>query len=747
MKKRFVVLGIFIFLFLFKVDVKATIYTCKSGEHLSEGICYTCPSGTNFNEYDKKCYSDATYEYYCPAGGSAVKYGSAYKCVDYSNVINSLYLEYVQITVDEKTCNSKIDRLWDAISRRCVKYYGLAQGRYKCNAGTYTTLVQRASSFSSKGDYCKFSPNGYRSADTGSSSSTTTYTATFNSNGGGTPSKSSISVSSGSSIGTLPTVSRSGYTFTGWYTTASGGSKISASTKITSNVTFYAHWTSSSSTTTIYTATFNSNGGNTPNPSTIKSVSGTELGTLPTATRVGYTLAGWYTAASGGTKISSSTKITSNVTYYAHWNINKHIVTYKYTYGNGSPATPEQYRAMNCVPVKDIASYNKTEWSDTATYGSSYSIQPHWWKCDGYTFTEWNEKYDGSGVAWKAETTWNKWGTYKGDTYDRDVTLYAQWVANQYKIVYHGNGGTYKDSETWVDPRNFVYNKVYPGYDSDLPIIYGNEHFFYKKGYKFTGWETKAHYKKWTADYKGNSTHKWLWYDGYKEDNVSIGVGDETANQLDLYATWAPITYTIKFDKNATDATGSMDNIVKTYGVSTVSPTNNYVREGYVFKGWNTKADGSGVTTIKDGKTIGTLTAINENIVTLYAQWEAEDADINAKDGKYIRREANDTPKEMRKITKYRNATMFDKSQQMGENDIFKTGNKLNLNDREYTIYVFGDVNKNGEVSFADVVASYSMSKTNNTKDEVFYAADVIEDEEITFSDVIRLYDLSKVGE
>ncbi|MBQ9851339.1 MAG: S-layer homology domain-containing protein [Ruminiclostridium sp.] len=52
-------------------------------------------------------------------------------------------------------------------------------------------------------------------------------------------------VKSGSTYGTLPTISRDGYTFDGWYTTATGGTKVTSSTKVTnsSNHTLYAHWT------------------------------------------------------------------------------------------------------------------------------------------------------------------------------------------------------------------------------------------------------------------------------------------------------------------------------------------------------------------------------------------------------------------------------------------------------------------------------------------------------------------------
>lgn len=45
------------------------------------------------------------------------------------------------------------------------------------------------------------------------------------------------------SIGSLPTPTRSGYVFDGWYTAANGGTKVTDSTKITANTTVYAHWT------------------------------------------------------------------------------------------------------------------------------------------------------------------------------------------------------------------------------------------------------------------------------------------------------------------------------------------------------------------------------------------------------------------------------------------------------------------------------------------------------------------------
>ena len=82
-----------------------------------------------------------------------------------------------------------------------------------------------------------------------------TYTVTFNANGG-TCSTASKSVKYSSTYGTLPTPTRSGYNFDGWYTAASGGTKVSSSTTVTAtdNHTLYAHWTCKHGTTEIKNA-------------------------------------------------------------------------------------------------------------------------------------------------------------------------------------------------------------------------------------------------------------------------------------------------------------------------------------------------------------------------------------------------------------------------------------------------------------------------------------------------------------
>ena len=69
-----------------------------------------------------------------------------------------------------------------------------------------------------------------------------TCTVTFDANGGMTA-ESMRKVTYGSAVGALPTATRNGYTFDGWFTAASGGTQVTDATKVTGDVTYYAHWT------------------------------------------------------------------------------------------------------------------------------------------------------------------------------------------------------------------------------------------------------------------------------------------------------------------------------------------------------------------------------------------------------------------------------------------------------------------------------------------------------------------------
>ena len=70
------------------------------------------------------------------------------------------------------------------------------------------------------------------------------YKITWNANGGkiGTKKIVTTSVNKGAKINKLQKATRSGYTFKGWYTKKTGGTKITVNTKPTKSVTYYAQW-------------------------------------------------------------------------------------------------------------------------------------------------------------------------------------------------------------------------------------------------------------------------------------------------------------------------------------------------------------------------------------------------------------------------------------------------------------------------------------------------------------------------
>lgn len=148
---------------------------------------------------------------------------------------------------------------------------------------------------------------------------------TFNANGG------SCDVSyydrvAGDEVGSLPTATRSGYTFDYWTAGSTSGSRVYPTSAYSTNMTFYAHWTQN---VVYYTITLNGNGGTSSQPS-VRVASGTTLNlsnytatnsnTKTSATKgiLGYTFKGWYTASSGGSKVTSVT-VTGNKTYYAQY--------------------------------------------------------------------------------------------------------------------------------------------------------------------------------------------------------------------------------------------------------------------------------------------------------------------------------------------------------------------------------------------------------------------------------------------
>ena len=156
-------------------------------------------------------------------------------------------------------------------------------------------------------------------------SCTTTKTVQLDANGG-TVSPASKVVTCGSTYGTLPTPTRTGYDFDGWYTQETGGTKVDKNTAVGTDppATLYARWKGKT-----YTVSFNANGG-TVGTASKTATYGSKYPALPTPTRKGYNFDGWYTLKAGGTKVTSDTTVTTaaNHTLYAHWHLTPALAPY-----------------------------------------------------------------------------------------------------------------------------------------------------------------------------------------------------------------------------------------------------------------------------------------------------------------------------------------------------------------------------------------------------------------------------------
>ena len=138
------------------------------------------------------------------------------------------------------------------------------------------------------------------------------FTVTFNSNGGSEC--QSITRVKGVVLGALPTPTRAGYAFDGWYT--DDGTLVSPNTVVEGDMTLHAMWT-----VLPITVTFNTNGGVNPAENTMTVVYGEPYGELPVPERSGYTFLGWFTQQEGGTQVTADTEVSiaEDHTLYAHW--------------------------------------------------------------------------------------------------------------------------------------------------------------------------------------------------------------------------------------------------------------------------------------------------------------------------------------------------------------------------------------------------------------------------------------------
>ena len=150
-----------------------------------------------------------------------------------------------------------------------------------------------------------------------------TYTVRLHANGGSVL-PASVTTGADGKLASLPTPTRSSYSFNGWYTEKNGGTKVTTDTVFHAKTTVYAHWTYTGGgyyypPVTYYTLRFETGGG-----SDISSVQGTYNAYIDLTQYVptwrGHTFTGWYSERSLTNKVSG-VYLTKDMTVYAGWRV------------------------------------------------------------------------------------------------------------------------------------------------------------------------------------------------------------------------------------------------------------------------------------------------------------------------------------------------------------------------------------------------------------------------------------------
>ena len=421
---------------------------------------------------------------------------------------------------------------------------------------------------------------------------------------------------------TLINPTKDGAEFLGW--TGSNGATPSTRVIIpkgsTGNRSYVANWKEE-----IYTITYDLNGGTVNGTNPTSYTKGSPDITLINPTKAGYTFAGWTgtgitLSGVGSMSVTIPTGSTGNRSYKAMWIKDlesTYTIKYKLNGGileieNPTSYTPSTPTFVLVNPIKDGSKFlgwtgsNGTEpeekvviekgstgnrvyianWDGDFTISydlgggyiegaqnpASYNVTSDDITLtnpvrDGYTFTGWT----GTGLTTKTL----KVIIPTGSTGDRSYT--ANWTEQIYTIIWKNYDGTILLREL------FKYGTI-PAYSNETPTKASTT--LYE--YTFSGWSPTIVKVTKNATYTAQFTEELR-------------------------------TYTVSFDGNGATS-GTMASQTFTAGKSAKLTSNSFVKTGYIFNGWNTKANGTGTSYANNASYTATSN------ITLYAKWKAANA-------------------------------------------------------------------------------------------------------------------------
>ena len=435
------------------------------------------------------------------------------------------------------------------------------------------------------------------------------YTVTFDPDSGIFSKKLHVWVKEGETVKKPENPAKEGYIFKGWY---GGDAEYDFSAPVRSSLTLQAKYDPVPP--GLYTVTFEPNGGSFSGQPQVQVEDGDTVARPQDPELAGSSFEGWYT--DDGTfeyKYDFAVPVTRDITLYAKYEEvpeGRHLVKFDPNggtlYAEGQvqvedgdtvarPQDPElagssfegwytddgtfEYRYDFAVPVtRDITLYAKWKTGHTVVFDSNGGTTvPVQLVTEGGTVTEppAPEKAGHSFGGWYTDT--DGYDRYGFDTpVTGNMTLYAAWEAvpeGWHRVTFDPNGGTLS-GERQVQVRDGDTVKR-----PEDPVM---------KGSIFEGW------------YTGNGRY-----------DFSAPVTED----MTLYAKWDMAVYTVTYVLNGGTGTPPPAQSVEAGKSVTLPGGTGIEKPGFLFDGWNTKADGTGT-----NYSAGAVYAPTASI-TLYAKW------------------------------------------------------------------------------------------------------------------------------
>lgn len=462
--------------------------------------------------------------------------------------------------------------------------------------------------------------NGYMDASGEITILDAVYNVTLNTNGGVLANESdNITNYTHGTVVTLPTPTKVGYKFEGWYENKDfTGNKVTMITADSEgDKVYYAKWIAET-----YAISYELNDGIIADGENVTSYTYGVGATLPTPTKAHYKFGGWYEKSdfSGESVKTIRTNEIGAKTYYAKWIADTYKVTLNTqggTIADDKNITSYEYGTTVKLPTsKDItkADYYFNGWYDNAEFtgtpiteitikevpetGNSMIFYAKWTENEPDKYMVTFENADGT-VLQSGDVEKDTMPVYAGATPtkeqdDRYTYVFDKWFPEltsvtgpaTYKATYTSTSRVYRvtlnvnDGTIGENVTDYTY-----GTAVTLPVPT-------KNGYKFEGWYDNAEFTGVTVT-----------------EISAAATGDKT-----YYAKWVAEQYTITFN---TDGGAFVETPISSYIYGTTATLPVPTKNGYKFEGWydNAEFTGTALTEISDR-------AIGDKV--FYAKWRKE---------------------------------------------------------------------------------------------------------------------------